>query len=104
MNNLNMATVFSAALGQAYTLAGRSADAVALLEDTVIRSETYNRANRALWLNFLSEAYLRAGCPSDAAGAAQARPRGGACSGRSGVKRPGTSVPWPKRCVRMLPM
>jgi class 3 adenylate cyclase/tetratricopeptide (TPR) repeat protein len=71
MNNLNMATVFSAALGQAYTLAGRSADAVALLEDTVIRSETYNRANRALWLNFLSEAYLRAGRPSDAAGVAR---------------------------------
>ena len=57
----------SAALGRAYTLAGRSADAVALLEDTVIRSETYNRANRALWLSFLSDAYLLAGRSSDAA-------------------------------------
>ncbi len=67
MNHLNMATPDSAALGRAYTLAGRSADAVALLEDTVIRAETYNRANRALWLSFLSDAYLLAGRSSDAA-------------------------------------
>ena len=66
-----MATPYSAALGRAYTLAGRSADAVALLEDTVIGAETYNRANRALWLSFLSDAYLLAGRSSDAAEAAR---------------------------------
>ena len=67
INNLSMAVPYAAALGQAYMLAGRSADAIALLEDTVIRSETDNRANRALWLSFLSDAYLLAGRASDAA-------------------------------------
>jgi class 3 adenylate cyclase/tetratricopeptide (TPR) repeat protein len=71
MNYLSMAVPYSGALGRAYTLTGRSPDAVALLEDTVIRAETYNRANRALWLSFLSDAYLLAGRSRDAAEAAR---------------------------------
>ena len=67
VNNVNMTTPYSAVLGRAYTLARRSTDAVAVLEDTVIRAETDNRANRALWLSFLSGAYLRAGRSNDAA-------------------------------------
>ena len=33
----------------------------------MIKAENHNRANRALWLSFLSEAYLLAGRSSDAA-------------------------------------
>ena len=80
-----MAVPYSAALGRAYTLAGRSADGCRpCSKDTVIRAETTDRANRALWLEFLSDAYLLAGRSSDAAEAARRGSRGGAGAARAG--------------------
>jgi tetratricopeptide (TPR) repeat protein len=71
MNNTNLLTPYAAGLGRAYTVAGRVAEAITVLEDAVIGADTYNRANRALWLSFLSEAYLLAGRQSDAADTAR---------------------------------
>jgi tetratricopeptide (TPR) repeat protein len=69
--NPNMLTPYTAALGRAYSLAGRVDEAVVILADAVSSADTYNLANRALWLSFLSEAYLLAGRPTDAADAAR---------------------------------
>jgi tetratricopeptide (TPR) repeat protein len=70
MNLLNMAAPYAGVLGRAYSLTGRSADAIALLEEAVARAAANNRANQALWNSFLSEAYLQAGRIDDAETAA----------------------------------
>ena len=71
LNDPVNAVPYSAALGRAYTLARRTAEAVALLEETILNAETENRANRSLWLSFLSEAYLQSGRSEDATRAAR---------------------------------
>jgi class 3 adenylate cyclase/tetratricopeptide (TPR) repeat protein len=54
--------VATSLLGHAYTLAGRLAEAIPLLEDAVERAATMNRrVDQALWSAHLSEAYLAVG-------------------------------------------
>jgi tetratricopeptide (TPR) repeat protein len=70
-NHQVMLVPLIAALGRAYALAGRLADATQTLKRAIASAETYNRANRSLWLSFLSEAYLSSGRFEDAAEAAR---------------------------------
>jgi tetratricopeptide (TPR) repeat protein len=51
----------AAALGSAYALAGRIADAMPLLEEAVQRAATTGRVGQSLRLAYLGEAYLLAG-------------------------------------------
>jgi tetratricopeptide (TPR) repeat protein len=64
--------VVSSALGYAYALAGRSAEAIPLLEEAVERpvltGSNESQSSRSIWL---SEAYLLAGREADARAAAQ---------------------------------
>jgi tetratricopeptide (TPR) repeat protein len=59
----------SSALGYAYALSGRSAEAISLLEEGVKRlTDGEGKSQRTIWL---SEAYLLAGREADARAAAQ---------------------------------
>jgi class 3 adenylate cyclase/tetratricopeptide (TPR) repeat protein len=54
------------ALGFAYAMTGRLAEALPLLEQAVERARRVDRRRETQWLAYLSEAYLRAGRPDDA--------------------------------------
>jgi tetratricopeptide (TPR) repeat protein len=54
------------ALGFAYAMTGRLAEALPLLEQAVGRARRVDRRRETQWLAYLSEAYLRAGRPDDA--------------------------------------
>jgi tetratricopeptide (TPR) repeat protein len=54
------------ALGFAYAMTGRLAEALPLLERAVERARRIDRRRETQWLAYLSEAYLRAGRPDDA--------------------------------------
>jgi len=54
------------ALGFAYAMTGRLADALPLLEQAVERAQRVDRRRETQWLAYLSEAYLRAGRLDDA--------------------------------------
>jgi tetratricopeptide (TPR) repeat protein len=54
------------ALGFAYAMTGRLADALPLLEPAVERARRVDRRRETQWRAYLSEAYLRAGRPDDA--------------------------------------
>jgi tetratricopeptide (TPR) repeat protein len=54
------------ALGYAYAMTGRLAEALPLLEQAVERARRVDRRRETQWLAYLSEAYLRAGRPDDA--------------------------------------
>jgi tetratricopeptide (TPR) repeat protein len=54
------------ALGFAYAMTGRLADALPLLEQAVARAQRVDRRRETQWMAYLSEAYLRAGRPDDA--------------------------------------
>jgi tetratricopeptide (TPR) repeat protein len=59
--------VATSLLGHAYTLAGRLAEAIPLLEDAVERAATMNRrVDQALWSAHLSQAYLAVGSTKNA--------------------------------------
>jgi tetratricopeptide (TPR) repeat protein len=66
MKHMPMAVPYTAALGAAYTLAGRVAEGIPLLEEAIAKAEVHNRANRSLFRSFLSQAYLLAARPEDA--------------------------------------
>jgi class 3 adenylate cyclase/tetratricopeptide (TPR) repeat protein len=59
------------ALGFAYAMTGRLAEALPLLEQAVERAQHVDRRRETQWLTYLSEAYLRAGRPDDAHAAAE---------------------------------
>ena len=71
MNNVVMLVPFMAVLGRAYALAGRSTEAIATLTEALALAETHNRANRSIFLSFLSEAHLDAGQRDEALRAAE---------------------------------
>ena len=54
------------ALGYAYAMTGRLADAVPLLEEAVERARRVDRRRETQWMAYLSATYLRAGRPEDA--------------------------------------
>jgi tetratricopeptide (TPR) repeat protein len=54
------------ALGFAYAMTGRLAEALPLLKQAVERARRVDRRRETQWRVYLSEAYLRAGRPSDA--------------------------------------
>jgi tetratricopeptide (TPR) repeat protein len=66
----NLIQVASASLGAAYTLAGRTGEAVACLEEAVEAGRSTNSVVPVLLLS-LGRAYLSAGRPDDAAGRAR---------------------------------
>ena len=66
MNHMTMLVPYTAGLGTAYTLAGRVAEGIALLEEALDKAEVHNRANRSLFQSWLSQAYLLAAQPEDA--------------------------------------
>jgi transcriptional regulator with AAA-type ATPase domain/tetratricopeptide (TPR) repeat protein len=58
---------FACALGQGYTLTGRAADGVSLMEPSIHQQETIGSENTLpLWLSWLGEAYLHLDRPADA--------------------------------------
>ena len=67
MNHKTMMAPYTAALGRAYTLAGRPTEGVVVLNEAVAIAEAHNRANRSLFRALLSEAYLESGQPEEAA-------------------------------------
>ena len=71
MNHMTMLVPYTAGLGAAYTLAGRVAEGIALLEEALDKAEVHNRANRSLFQSWLSQAYLLAAQPEDAIRAAR---------------------------------
>ena len=70
-NSLSLIPPYMAALGRAHTLAGRASEATGILNEAIALAEVHNRANRALFLTYLSEAYLDAAQPEEATRAAQ---------------------------------
>jgi tetratricopeptide (TPR) repeat protein len=59
-HHLAMAPAYAAALGRAYALVGRVNEGIATLHEALTVADTHNRANRSLFLTFLSETYLQA--------------------------------------------
>jgi tetratricopeptide (TPR) repeat protein len=58
---------FACALGHGYTLTGRAADGVSLMEPSIRQQETIGSENTLpLWLSWLGEAYLHVDRPADA--------------------------------------
>ncbi|HSF29004.1 MAG TPA: AAA family ATPase [Candidatus Tectomicrobia bacterium] len=58
--------MIAGALGIAYAMTGRLADALPLLEQAVERARRVDRRRETQWLAYLIEAYLRAGRPDEA--------------------------------------
>jgi tetratricopeptide (TPR) repeat protein len=56
----------ASALGFAYAMMGRLAEALPLLEQAAERAQRVDRRRETQWLTYLSEAYLRAGQQDDA--------------------------------------
>ena len=81
--------VSAAHLGYAYSLSGRLAEGLALLEEAVADPRATGVANHPLFLAYLGEAHLLAGRRDDALACRPARPRPRATGRRSAATRRG---------------